>query len=182
MRSRFLTGLLGLLIVFAAYPAQAQWKSYVNKEVGFSFLMPGTLTSGKGTYETATGERPATVYTATDDNIVYRVNVADTGGQDGAQAIKDAAEAFQSGHKVLTDNEARVEGQIGRKAAVDLAGNNGRSLTSIYFKNGHLIQLIVTVLPANGDYGTPDAGRFVESIAFGDERYEADATVLTLQK
>jgi len=38
------------------------------------------------------------------------------------------------------------------------------------------------VLPANGDYGTPDSGRFVESIAFGDERYEADATVLTLQK
>jgi len=88
MQIRFLAGLVGVLLAFSVLPAQAQWKSYVNKEVGFSFLMPGVLSSNKGTFKTPAGDKPSTVYSATDDNIVYQVSVAEIGGQDGIQAIR----------------------------------------------------------------------------------------------
>jgi hypothetical protein len=53
---------------------------------------------------------------------------------------------------------------------------------AFYFRNGHLIHLEVTVLPANGDYGTPDAGRFVDSLAFEPRRINPGAIEVTLQK
>jgi hypothetical protein len=182
MHLRLLTGLVGLLIAFSVAPANAQWKSYVNKEAGFSFLMPGALKSEKAVFRTAAGDQQATLYSATDDNIVYRVTVADIAGQDAQEAIKNAAAQFQANKRVMADSDARVEQNPGRKMTVDLPNNGGRSLAAIYTKNNRLMQLDVTVLPANGDYGTPDTARFIDSIAFGDERYEADATELTLQK
>ena len=81
---------------------------------------------------------------------------------------------------MLADTEARVESSYGRKMTVDLPNNGGRSMAAVYFKDGHLIQLEATVLPANGDYGSPDMGRFVDSIAFGPDRAETDATDLKL--
>jgi hypothetical protein len=38
------------------------------------------------------------------------------------------------------------------------------------------------VLPANGDYGTPDAGRFIDSLAFTLSRTEKGATELPLPR
>jgi len=36
------------------------------------------------------------------------------------------------------------------------------------------------VLPANGDYATPDAGRFIDSLTFNLARANKDATELKL--
>ena len=40
----------------------------------------------------------------------------------------------------------------------------------------------MTVLPANGDYGSPDLGRFVDSLAFGEDRIGSDAIEMKLVK
>ena len=182
MRVWVLSGFLGVGLALMATSASAQWKSYVNKEAGFSFLMPGAMKTEKATFKSAAGDQAATVYSATDDNIVYRVTVVEIGNQDPQAAINGAATVFQTDKKVMADAQARVEQNSGRKMTADLPNDGGRSMAAIYIKNNRLIQLDVTVLPANGDFGTPDTGRFIDSIAFGDERYEADATELQLQK
>jgi hypothetical protein len=89
---------------------------------------------------------------------------------------------FQDKKKLLMDTFGRVDGMYGRKLSVDQPNNGGRTLGAFYFVNGRLISLQVTVLPANGDYGTPDMGRFVDSLAFRPERVEKGATELGLPR
>jgi len=44
--------------------------------------------------------------------------------------------------------------------------NGGRTTAAFYFINGRIVSLQATVLPANGDYDTPEMGRFVDSVTF----------------
>jgi hypothetical protein len=64
------------------------------------------------------------------------------------------------------DTFGRVDRQFGRKLTIDLPGNAGRASAAFYFINGRVVSLQATVLPANGDYDTPEMGRFVDSITF----------------
>jgi hypothetical protein len=185
MRVTILGCWTGIALAIAAAPAQAAWHGYINKEASFSFVAPGDVKTEKGAYRsTIAGPRVATVYKSVDDNIEYKVTVVDFAGgaSDGAAVIKEASTQLSANKKVLADSEARVESSYGRKMTVDLPNNGGRSMAAVYFNSGHLIELQATVLPANGDYGTPDIGRFVDSLAFGAGREEADATELKLAK
>ena len=44
--------------------------------------------------------------------------------------------------------------------------------------DGRIVSLQATVLPANGDYDTPEMGRFVDSITFFTIRAPEDAIEL----
>jgi hypothetical protein len=103
-------------------------------------------------------------------------------GSDEAAIIKEASTTFTSGGKVLSDADARVDSSYGRKISVDLANNGGRTMSGIFFSKDHLIQLQVTVLPANGDYASPDLGRFVDSLAFVEARIDPGAIEMKLLK
>jgi len=46
---------------------------------------------------------------------------------------------------------------------------------AFYFVNGRIVSLQATVLPANGDYETPETGRFIDSITFYTVRADDDA-------
>ena len=96
--------------------------------------------------------------------------------------LGEATFLFQDKKKLMMDTFGRVDGLYGRKLSVDQPNNGGRTLAAFYFINGRLISLQVTVLPANGDYGTPDMGRFVDSIAFRPDRAEQGSTELALPK
>jgi hypothetical protein len=184
MRLTILGGLIGLGLAIAA-PANAAWHSYVNTEAGFSFTAPGDVKTEKSAYRSATeGQRAATVFRSVDDNVEYRVTVVNFFGRksDESAIIKQSSTAFLANKKVLADSEARVESSYGRKMTVDLPNNGGRAMVAVYFNQGYLIELQVTVLPANGDYGSPDMGRFVDSIAFGAGRAEPDATDLKIAR
>ena len=50
--------------------------------------------------------------------------------------------------------------------------------SAFYFVNGRIVSLQATVLPANGDYDTPEMGRFVDSISFFTEHAPDAATEL----
>src|SRR5215469_2130479 len=168
MRFAILAFTVVTALTSAVIPANAAWHSYAAREAGFSFEAPGDVKSEKATYRAAAGQRPATVYRSLDDNIEYKVTVVDFANRanDEAALIKEAAASLQSNRKVLADAEARVEASYGRKMSFELPNNGGRSMAAIYLSRGHLIQLEVTVLPANGDYASPDLGRFIDSIAF----------------
>ena len=183
MRSGIFGGLIGAWLALLALPAQAAWNGYLNTEAGFSFSAPGAVKSEKSSYKSATeGERTATIFRSVEDNVEYKVTVVNFFGRkvEAPAIIKDASTQFLAGKKVLADSEARVESSYGRKMTVDLPNAGGRAMIGIYFNQGYLIELQVTVLPANGDYGSPDMGRFVDSIAFGAGREQEGATNLKL--
>jgi hypothetical protein len=185
MRFTILAGLVGAGLAMMTLPAEAAWKSYISKPLGFSFEAPGDLKTEKGTYEGAlAGKKEAIIYRSVDDNIEYKVMVVDftPRAAEGAVLLGEAQFLFQDKKKLLMDAFGRVDGLYGRKLTIDQPNNGGRTLAGFYFINGRLISLQVTVLPANGDYGTPDMGRFVDSLAFRVDRAEKSSTELALPK
>jgi hypothetical protein len=185
MRFTILAALAAAALTLATSPSEAAWAGYFNKSVEFSFFAPGALKSERGTYSgTLAGQREATVFQSDEDNIQYKVIVVDFSSRpnDESALLAEAANAFLAGKTMLADTTLQVDDIAGRKISVDLPNAGGRSMGAFYFRKGHLIQLHVTVLPANGDYGTPDTGRFIDSLAFLPTRVNPGDLELTLFK
>src|SRR5215468_5324872 len=180
MRLTALAALVGALTT-TAVPATAAWRGYISHPLGFAFAAPGKLEMEKGNYRGAVaGPRDTFVYRFLDDNIEYKAVVIDMSDKanDAATLLGEAEYNFQDGKKVLMDTFGRVDRQYGRKLTVDLPNNAGRASAAFYFINGRIVSLQATVLPANGDYDTPEMGRFVDSITFFTVRAEDDAIEL----
>src|SRR5205807_6233879 len=110
----------------------------------------------------------------------YKAIVIDMTAQSNQAAtlMGEAQYIFQDRKKVLMDTFGRVDGKFGRKLTIDLPNNGGRTTAAFYFVNGRIVSLQATVLPANGDYNTPEMGRFVDSITFFPEEAPENATEL----
>ena len=146
-------------------PAMAAWHGYISHPLGFGFAAPGELKVEKGTYRSAlAGERNTTVYRFFDDDIEYKAVVIDMTDKanNAANLLGEAEYLFQENKKVVMDTFGGVDRQHGRKLTVDLPNNAGRSTAAFFFINGRIVSLQATVLPANGDYETPEMGRFVQ--------------------
>lgn len=189
MRFRELVAFAGLALLAMTLPAEAAWKSYVSQTLGFSFEAPGEVKAEKTRYRAAVaGQRDAVVYRSVDDNIEYKVTVVDFSDRaaEGAVLMEEAAYVLQQDKHVLMNDFGRVEpgkdAVYGRKMTFDLPMNGGRKSVATYFTKGRLYMLEATVLPANGDYTTPDAGRFVDSLVFVLSRTEPGATELVIPK
>jgi len=183
MRLRICASFLGTALILAAAPANAAWHAYVMKQpVGFSFTAPGDMKAEKITYMSAmAGQRSGVAFGSTEDNVDYKITIVDFAGRssDEAALIKEATASFQQSTKNLMDEDARVESSYGRKVTVDLPNNGGRSMSAIFFKDNHLVQLTATVRPG-GDLLSSDMGRFVDSLAFYETRSDEGATELKL--
>ena len=185
MRRLAIAMLVSASFAVSAAPAQAAWHSYVSHDLGFSFEAPGDVKASAGTFRgDLAGPRQTVVFRSVDDNIEYKVTVMRfTQAQaEGADLVGERAYMFQNNKKVLMDTFGRVEpgkeAIYGRKITVDLPKNGGRTLGAFYFTKGKLYVLEATVLPANGDYATPDAGRFIDSITFNLARADKSSTEL----
>jgi hypothetical protein len=173
----------------AAAPAQAAWKSYINRELGFSFSMPGEVKADVGTFRGAVaGPHQTIIYRSVENNIEYKVTVMSflQAQAEGATLLGEREYMFQDKKKVLMDAFGRVEpgkdAVYGRKLVVELPDHKGRATGAFYFTKGRLISLEATVLPANGDFASPDPARFIDSIAFTLSRTEPGATELETPK
>jgi len=189
MRRRTLAALVGPALVVAAMPAQAEWKSYINRELGFSFMAPGEIKSDMGTFRGAiAGPRQTIVYRSVEDNIEYKVTVMSfvQAQAEGATILGEREYMFQDGKKVLMDTFGRVgsgkDAVYGRKIVIDLPNDKGRTTGAFYFTKGRLISLEATVLTSRGDFASPDPGRFVDSVAFVLSRTEPGAVELETPK
>ncbi|HXJ02777.1 MAG TPA: hypothetical protein VNH44_16270 [Micropepsaceae bacterium] len=185
MRSKSLIALAALALAAMTAPAEAAWKSYVSHALGFSFQAPGEVKALKVKYRGAVaGEHDAVAFRSIDDNIEYKVTVVDFAkrADEGAVIMEEAAYILQEDKHMLMNDFGRVEpgkdAVYGRKMAFDMPNNGGRKTVATYFTKGKLYMLEATVLPANGDYASPDAGRFVDSLVFVLSRSEQDATEL----
>ena len=124
MRSFGLAAAASAVFVLTIAPAEAAWKSYINKQLGFSFEMPGDVKAAKTTYKAAVaGTRDGVSYTAVDDNIEYKATVIDftKDPAEGSRYMEEAAYILQEDKHVLMNDFGRVEpgkdavyGQIGR--------------------------------------------------------------------
>jgi hypothetical protein len=180
MRWLGLATLVGALAAMTV-PAGAAWRGYISHPLGFAFAAPGELKVEKGTYHGAVaGARDTVVYRFLDDDIEYKAEVIDMTDKanDAATLLGEAEYNFQDGKKVLMDTFGRLDRQYGRKLTVDLPNNAGRTSAAFYFIDGRIISLQATVLPANGDYDTPEMARFVESITFFTVRAPDEAIEL----
>jgi hypothetical protein len=175
-------GSLATLVgALAATPAAAAWRSYISHPLGFAFAAPGDLRMEKGSYRSAVaGARETTVYRFADDDIEYSAVVVDMtdAANDAATLLGEAEYMFQDGRTVLMDVFGRVDRQYGRKLTIDLPDNGGRTSAAFWFINGRIVSLQATVLPANGDYDTPEMARFVDSITFFTVRAPDEAIEL----
>jgi hypothetical protein len=170
MRLRIvLASMIGAVLMSMTAPATAAWRGYISHPMGFAFAAPGDLKVEKGTYRgTVAGTRETTVYRFVDDNIEYKVEVIDMRdiANDSATLLGEAEYGFQENKKLLMDAFGRVDHEYGRRFTIDLPNNAGRTTAAFYFIRGRVISLLATVLPANGDYDTPEAARFIDSISF----------------
>jgi hypothetical protein len=181
MRLAALATLAGAVLAAMTAPAMAAWHGYISHPLGFAFAAPGELKVEKGAYRGAVaGQHDTLVYRFADDNIDYKVVVIDMSGQasNAATLLGEAEYIFQDNKKVLMDTFGRVDRQYGRKLTIDLPNNGGRATAAFYFVNGRIISLQATVSPANGDYNTPEMGRFVDSVTFFTVRAADDAIEL----
>jgi hypothetical protein len=189
MRSKALIALAGLAFAASTMPAEAAWNSYISHTLGFSFDAPGELKAQKGKYRGGVaGANDAIIYRSVEDNIQYRATVVDFSNRlgEGSVLMEEAAYILQDGKHVLMNDFGRVEpgknAVYGRRMTFDLANDGGRDNVVTYFTKGHLFILEATVLPANGDYTTPDAGRFLDSLVFDLSHTEPGASELPLPK
>ena len=161
--------LAGAALAGMTAPAQAAWHGYISHPLGFNFAAPGELKVEKGTYSGAVAGRHDTlIYRFVDDDIEYKVVVIDVTAQanQAATLLGEAEYLFQDQKKLLVDAIDRFDQHYGRKLTVDMPNNGGRTTAAFYFVEGRIVSLQATVLPANGDYGSPEMGRFVDSISF----------------
>ena len=169
MRLTALATLAGAALAAMTAPAMAAWHGYISHPLGFAFAAPGELKVEKGTYHGAVaGPHDTVVYRFVDDDIEYKVVVIDVTAQanQAATLLGEAEYLFQDQKKLLVDAIDRFDGHYGRKFTVDLPNNGGRTTAAFYFAEGRIVSLQATVLPANGDYDSPEMGRFVDSISF----------------
>ena len=181
MRFAGLVFCAGAVLAVMTAPAQAAWHGYISHPLGFAFAAPGELRVEKGTYSGAVaGTHDSLIYRFVDDNIEYKVVVIDVAAQanQSANLLGEAEYQFQDHKKVLVDAIDHFDRQYGRKLTVDLPNNGGRTTGAFYLVNGRIISLQATVLPANGDYDSPEMGRFVDSITFFPEHAPEDAIEL----
>jgi len=181
--------LAGTALMMTAMPAQAAWKSYINRQLGFSFMAPGEVKTDVGNFRGAiAGPRQTIVYRSVEDNIEYKVTVMSflQSQAEGATLLGEREYMFQDRKTVLVDTFSRVgsgkDAVYGRKIVVDLPDNKGRTTGAFYFTKGRLISLEATVLPAKGNVASPDPDRFIDSIAFVLSHTEPGAIELETPK
>jgi hypothetical protein len=189
MRRWMSAALAGAALMITAMPAQAAWKSYINRQLGFSFMAPGEVKTDVGNFRGAiAGPRQTIVYRSVEDNIEYKVTVMSflQAQAEGATLLGERQYMFQDRKMVLMDTFSRVgsgkDAVYGRKIVVDLPDNKGRTTGAFYFTKGRLISVEATVLPAKGSFASPDPDRFINSIAFVLSHTEPGAVELETPK
>jgi hypothetical protein len=120
--------------------------------------------------------------------MVFRMTVADYSDRvsDGASILAEAmfqhTESDEHGlaeGKTISDAATRIENPArgatyGRTITVDMPKNGGRNITAFYFRDGHLYEQSIVILPANGDYTSPYTSRFIDSLLFNLSRLDEE--------
>jgi hypothetical protein len=183
-------GLALAVLGMAIAPAHAAWQWYACPSDNFALQSPGLLKmeNTKFSMPRHGAALAARTYSATVDNMVFRMMVADYSDRvpDGASILSEAIYQHTEtgdhglrGGKVISDVPTRIENPArgatyGRTTTADAPKNGGRNITAFYFRDGHLYEQSIVILPASGDYGSPFGSRFIDSLLFNLSRLDEE--------
>ena len=102
----------GLLLAVTA-PAEAAWKEYVYEDLGIAKYFPAepkreTGTWGQGIRLPLAKIVPATILTAEDGGVIYKLTVVDFPDREHAKVILDMLERMHHAHRVKLVDAALV--------------------------------------------------------------------------
>jgi len=188
MRIVILTALASAAIAISTAPASAEWKSYISRDLGFSFMAPGEVKADLGTYRgEVAGPRQTITFKSAEDNIEYKVTVLRfaQAQADGAILVGEREFMFRQRNNVVMDTFTQVgtgkDTIYGHKIVIDFPMNKGRTMGAFYFTNGKLYAL-EAAMPPNSNYASPGPERFVDSIKFVLSGTEPGAVELATPK
>jgi hypothetical protein len=157
--------------LLAANPAAA-WQEYIylDRNVAIQFPVPPQVRTGTHQSTLVKG-LPATIYSAEDDHVLYRLTVVDLAGHADAATnlLNEAAyDLMRQGELLFTDfprvyNDERAI--YGLTLVVDRT-NGSRARTSLYVSRGRLHIADAIVQPARGDKDMTVPSRFDQTIRF----------------
>jgi hypothetical protein len=171
------TSLIALLLLCAS-PASAAWQEYVYADLNVAKEFPAPPKVAHGTYRTPSvgaNAVPATIYSVEDDNILYRMTVADLEAPEfvarSASLMAECVALAEKEGRVRATMPQRVEDGTayrvyGQMVSVDLNGNQGRKQTNCFYTKGRLYKIEAWVRPAHGELDSPAAIRFSSSVRF----------------
>lgn len=163
--------LVVLTALLSAAPAAA-WEEYIYLDRGVAIQFPVRPQVRTATHQsTLVKGLPATIYSAEDDHVVYRLTAVDLAGHaDAATNLLNEAAYFlmREGDVLFTDfprvyNDERAI--YGLTLVVDRT-DGSRARTSLYVSKGRLYIADAIVLPARGDKDMTVPSRFDQTIRF----------------
>ena len=164
-------GLLAACAVLLAAPSLAgaqTWEEHRYSEAGFAVQFPAEPKATSVTYRTATGmTAPATAYTATLENVIYAVTVADVSklSMDDDVAVEDAIKALGAMGEITVDVTERINRRYGHELGVN--GKDGsRAAASVFAFDHRLYLLFAQAMPPNAAAGSGKISRFQQSLQF----------------
>jgi len=165
------TALMMLALFLGTAPAWA-WTESIYLDQGVAIQFPAKPQAMKSAYNSIFAKGlPAMVYSAEDDNVVYKLTVVDlTNRPDvGANFLNEAANGLmREGEVLFTDFPRVYQGErsiFGVTLVVDRQ-DGSRVRTSLYYNKGRLYIADAVVLPARGDKDMTTPSRYDQTIRF----------------
>jgi hypothetical protein len=163
--------LMMLALFLGTAPASA-WTESIYLDQGVAIQFPAKPQAMKSAYNSIFAKGlPAVVYSAEDDNVVYKLTVVDlTNRPDvGANFLNEAANGLmREGEVLFTDFPRVYQGErsiFGVTLVVDRQ-DGSRVRTSLYYNKGRLYIADAVVLPARGDKDMTTPSRYDQTIRF----------------
>jgi hypothetical protein len=151
-------------------PAAAQsWQEYSYPEYAFTVAFPAAPQTEMTTYQVTDNRSvPAHVYSVRQNNIVFRVTVADLAntGLDENVVIDHAIKTLSQGGEVKFNIPHRIYKVYGRQFST-LAADGSRSTVAVFDYKGRLYQIEAKALAGGGDTAA-ETLRFQQSLVFTD--------------
>jgi hypothetical protein len=164
--------LLALALFMNLHPACAGFEEYTYLDQGVAIQFPAKPTATKSMYKSILAkDLTATIYSAEDDHVVYRLTVVDLGGNAdrGASFLDEAGYALMRRGNVIFTDFPRVyqdeKSVFGVTLVVDRK-DGSRVRSSLYFHKGRLYIAEAVVLAARGDKDMTTPSRFDQTIRF----------------
>lgn len=160
-----------LALLLGAAPASA-WEEYVYLDRGFAIQFPAKPQVTESAYNSilAKGLR-ATIYSAEDDHVLYKMTVVDLAAHPdaGANFLCEAAYGLMREGDVIFNDFPRVyqnEKSIHGISLIVDRPDGTRVRTSLYYNKGRLYIADAIVLPARGDKDMTTPSRFDQTVRF----------------
>jgi hypothetical protein len=156
-------------LAVTAAPASAEWKNYRYPELGVAKEFPAEPKVTEGEYKTqAAGTAPAKIFTVEQENMIFRMTVADlrSKADQGAIIMGECTFLAEDAGIPVQNMTARINRVYGRIQSTDLP-DGSRGMTECLFTAGRLYKIEAIVLKNNDDFpNSPQAIRFVNSLDF----------------